>query len=72
MALTLLARILTLVLALIVVAVQIFLIAILGVLTLIVTITLMLDIVSGICLQGVVAFVPRIQMTLSLDVPSVD
>ena len=70
-ALTLLARILTLVLALIVVAVLKILIAVVVVLTLIVII-LMLDIASGICLRGTIASSPGVQTTVCSDMSSVD
>ena len=71
MALTRLARILTLVLALIVVAVLKILIAVVVVLTLIVII-LMLDIASGICLRGAIAFSPGVQTTVCSDMSSVN
>ena len=67
-ALTLLARILTLVLALVVVAILKVLIVILTLIVFILT----LLVVPGICLRGIIVFIPGVQTTISLNMSSMD
>ena len=63
-----LARILTLVLALVVVTILNVLIAIFTLIVLI----LMLVVVPGICLRGIIVFAPGVQTTVSPNVSSMD